>query len=206
MLAGVILLLSNLCATKLFNFFGISVDAGVIIYPLSYVIGDVLIMISPDKRIPRIILWVAFAANLMAAGVFYFAIKLPAFEGWENQEAFETIFGFAPRVILASLAAFISSGLINILAFRRLGDTKKGLFLRAFGSSAVAKAFDILIFELVAFLGVLTIEQFIVQTIFAYGIGLLLEIPLSALACALVKIFKLQPEKVVKKAEKPETT
>lgn len=204
-ISGAALLASNLAATKIFSFFGVPVDAGLFIYPLTYIIGDLILMICSNeeklRRFPKMVVWTSMLVNLAIMGILYMTIKLPGFPGWENQEAYAAIFGFMPRIVIGSLAGYLTSNLVNIVAFKRIRSTKQKqevnedgkiviyeketLFSRAYGSSVIAKIFDVVIFEIIAFAGVLPLGKFIVQMIFAYGLGLLAELPLSVLACAI---------------------
>lgn len=197
--SGVVLLVSNLLATKIFSFFGIPMDAGVLVYPLTYIVGDLALMVAKedDDRTPKTIIITSFAVNMLVAIMFFIAILLPAYPGWENQEAFQTIFGTAPRIIVGSLLGFLISNFINLKMFRKIDGNEveseklsfSKLFKKAFGSSAIAKVFDVFVFEFVAFIGILPIADFFLQAGFAYVVGMALEIPLSALTCFIYRKF-----------------
>lgn len=179
--AGV-LLISNLSAVKLWNFFGIAVDGGVVVFPLSYIIGDLIVEFY-GKKIAKHIILAGFLVNIIAVIVFYIVIALPAYEGWEMQEALASVLGFAPRIILGSLIAYVCSNLFNNYVFTRMKNGK-GIFAssfiaRAIGSSAVAHLIDSSIFETIAFLGVLSFNEFLAQASFAYVIGICFELLLS---------------------------
>lgn len=176
------LLISNLAAIKLWNLFGIAVDGGLVLFPLSYVVGDLTVEFL-GKETSRKILMAAFAVNIMAAIVFYIVIALPAYPGWELQEAYAAVLGFSPRIIAGSLLGYLSSGLLNNHLFERMkrsnGVFARSFIARALGSSVVAHIVDSAIFETVAFFGVLPLPEFLMQMVFAYFLGMLFELILS---------------------------
>lgn len=189
-LASGILLISNLAAVKLWDFWGIAVDGGVVIFPLSYILGD-LVMEVFGRKIGRQIIWVSFGVNILAVIVFLLVGFLPEFPEWRNQAAYLEILGFVPRIVVGSLMAYVCSGLINNLIFEKIRNRTGGgwLAVRTLGSSVIARFFDVIIFEVVAFLGVLPFHEFCKQVIFAYVLGIILEFlltPLTYLAVNLV--------------------
>lgn len=187
------LLISNLCAVKLWNFLGIAVDGGVILFPFTYILGDLIIEFYGQK-ISKNIIFSSFLINIMAILIFYIAIALPPYPGWNMQDSFQNILGFTPRIILGSLMAFVLSNLLNNYIFTRLKQ-RKGIFERVFiaralGSSAFAHLIDSFIFETIAFLGVLSFNEFLIQAGFAYILGLILEIILSPIEMIIQKHLK----------------
>lgn len=189
-LASGVLLISNLAAVKLWDFWGIAVDGGLIVFPLSYVLSNVVMEVF-GRKIGRQIIWVSFGVNLLAAIVFLLVGFLPEFPEWGNQVAYLTILGFAPRTVTGSLSAYVCSGLVKNVVFEKIRNHTWGgwLAVRTLGSSVVARFFDVMIFEVVAFLGVLPFYEFCKQAIFAYVLGIILEFlltPLTYLAVNLV--------------------
>ena len=185
-LAAGILLISNLVATKLWEFCGIAVDGGIILFPFSYVLGDVIVEIFGRKKANRIV-WTSLGLNVLAVGVFMIVGALPPYPGWEGQDAYMQILGFVPRIVTASLVAYVASQLLNNLVFEKIKQKtgKKWLGLRAIVSSVLGRAVDSAIFETIAFIGVLSFGEFIGQATFAYFAGMTLEvllIPITYLA------------------------
>lgn len=176
------LLISNLAAIKLWDFFGIAVDGGVIVFPITYIIGDLIVEFY-GKRIAKIVILAGFIMNMIAIVVFYIVIALPAYEGWELQDAYASVLGFTPRIIIASLIAYVCSNLLNNVIFTKMkqgeGVFAKSFIARALGSSAFAHLIDSGIFETIAFLGVLPFHDFLAQASFAYILGMGLELVLS---------------------------
>ena len=188
-MSATILLLSNLAATKIFSLLGIPVDGGVIIYPISFILGDLIVEKYGQKRANRIIYWSALM-NVVAMAILLVVKILPPYESWHNQNAFETILGFAPRVMLGSVLAFVASGLVNNFSFIEY-KKKGGKFIsRAILSSLIAKVFDVMIFEMVAFLGILPFKDFLLQMLFAYVVSIAIEIVCSPLTSLIATKMK----------------
>lgn len=187
------LLISNLAAIKLWDFFGIAVDGGVVVFPLTYIIGDLIVEFY-GKRIAKSIILAGFLINILAIVVFYIVIALPAYDGWDMQNAYASVLGFTPRIIIGSLLAYVCSNLFNNFIFMKLKE-RNGIFAtsfiaRALGSSAFAHIVDSFIFETIAFLGVLSFHEFIAQAIFAYVIGISFEVIFSPVEAGIAKSLK----------------
>lgn len=179
--AGV-LLISNLSAVKLWNLFGIAVDGGVVVFPLTYIVGDLIVEFY-GKKVARHIIVAGFLVNIIAMVSFSIVIALPAYPGWDMQEAYARVLGFAPRIIIGSLTAYVCANLFNNYIFTRLkngsGIFAASFIARALGSSAFAHIADTLIFETIAFFGVLPWTQFLMQAGFAYVLGIGFEVVLA---------------------------
>lgn len=176
------LLISNLCAIKLWNLGGIAVDGGVVLFPVTYIIGDLIVELFGQKT-ARSIIYAGFLVNVIAVVVFYIVIALPPYPGWEMQDAFASVLGFSPRIIAGSLCGYLGSNLLNTHLFTKMRNGE-GLFARSFiaralGSSVFAHIIDSAVFETIAFVGVLPFNEFLAQAVFAYVLGLILEIVLS---------------------------
>lgn len=187
------LLISNLAAVKLWDFFGIAVDGGIVLFPLTYIIGDLIVEFY-GKKIAKNIIFAGFLMNIIAIIVFYIVIALPSYDGWNMQDAYASVLGFTPRIIIASLIAYVCSNLSNNYIFTKLKNGK-GIFAtsfiaRALGSSTFAHMIDSAIFETIAFLGVLPFSAFLAQAGFAYILGIGLEIILSPIEALLAKKLK----------------
>lgn len=187
-------MISNLAAVKLWDFFGIAVDGGIVVFPLSYIIADLIVEFY-GKKIADNIIFSGLLINIAAIFVFYLVLALPAYPGWDMQSSLNDVLSFTPRIIIGSLAAFACSNLLNNDLFIRLKD-KNGIFkdsfiVRALASSAFAHFIDCAIFEVIAFFGVLSINEFIMQLVFAYILGFGLELCLSFIEVWIAK--KLRP-------------
>lgn len=187
------LLISNLAATKLWDFFGVAVDGGLLVFPVTYIIGDLIVEFY-GKKIAREVVYAGFVVNIIAILVFYCVILLPAYPGWTMQEAYASVLGFTPRIILGSLIAYLTSNLLNTTLFVKLkngnGIFARSFIARALGSSVFAHFVDSMIFETIAFIGVLSMKEFLLQAIFAYVLGMLFEAILSPVEILIAKYLK----------------
>lgn len=128
--------------------------AGILFFPLSYVIGDVLTEVYGYARARRVI-WAGTAAVLFMAFMSWVVVALPPAPDWTNQAAYETIFGQVPRIVLASVCAFWAGEFVNSYVMARMKIWTKGrhLWSRTIGSTVVGQGVDSLIFYPLAFLG-----------------------------------------------------
>ena len=163
------LLISNVIASKQVLLpFGIVMTGAVFIFPLTYILSDVFSEVY-GYRWSRLTAYMGFAANLFMVIIFSLVIITPAPSFWTNQEAFQTVLGNTPRILFASLSAFMIGDLINDRVFKRMKEKHptdhKGFGWRAIISSFVGEVIDSLIFLPIAFLGQLPINNLVVMLI-----------------------------------------
>ena len=157
-LAGVFvtaLVVSNIIAVKLVEVSGRVFPAGLVIFPLAYLLGDVLTEVYGIRAARRVI-WLGFACNLLALGAIQAAIHLPAADFWkQNQSAYDQILGTTWRLFLASLAAYVVGELTNayVLAVMKGATGGRWLWTRTIGSTIVGEGLDSAIFITIAFAG-----------------------------------------------------
>tara|TARA_Y100000815_G_scaffold225873_1_gene213553 strand:- start:2147 stop:2890 length:744 start_codon:yes stop_codon:yes gene_type:complete len=127
--------------------------AGILFFPVSYVIGDVLTEVYGYARARRVI-WAGFAAVLFMALMSWVVVQLPPAPDWENQAAYEVIFGQVPRIVLASMVAFWCGEFVNSYVMAKMKVWTKGrhLWMRTIGSTIAGQGVDSLIFYPAAFL------------------------------------------------------
>lgn len=155
-----ILLLSNLVGASKPSFVTLpsgaqwSFGAGVLFFPISYVIGDVLTEVYGYARARRVI-WTGFAALAFMAFMAWVVVRLPPAQGWPGQEAYEFVFGNSWRIVLASMIAFWVGEFANsfVLAKLKVWTDGRHLWLRTIGSTFVGQGLDSLIFYPLAFYG-----------------------------------------------------
>jgi uncharacterized integral membrane protein (TIGR00697 family) len=155
-----ILLLSNLIGAAKPSYVTLpdgsqwSFGAGVLFFPVSYIIGDVLTEVYGYANARRVI-WTGFAALLFMAFMAAVVVALPPAEGWPGQEAYEMVFGNSWRIVLASMTAFWAGEFANSFVMARLKVITEGrmLWLRTIGSTVVGQGLDSLIFYPLAFYG-----------------------------------------------------
>ena len=151
-----ILLLSNVIgAAKVATLGGWEFGAGILFFPLGYVIGDVLTEVYGYARARRCI-WVGFSALLFMAFMSWVVVSLPPAPGWTGQAAYESVFGQVPRIVFASIIAFWAGEFVNsyVLARMKIWTQGKHLWSRTIGSTIFGQGVDSLIFYPLAFWGV----------------------------------------------------
>ncbi len=133
--------------------------AGILFFPLSYVIGDILTEVYGYARARRCI-WVGFAGLLFMAMMSWVVVALPPHESWGGQAAYESVFGQVPRIVFASIVAFWSGEFVNsyVLARMKIWTEGKKLWTRTIGSTVLGQGVDSLLFYPLAFLGVFETE------------------------------------------------
>lgn len=154
----VVLLLSNIVAVKpvrLFNFLHLDLDGGTLLFPISYIFGDVLVEVYGYARSRRVI-WMGFGFNLLAAALFWVIVLLPPSPEWPMQDAFAMILGQTPRIVMGSLIAFWCGEFANSYVMAKMKIWTGGQFLwtRTIGSTVVGQAVDTILFQTIAFAGV----------------------------------------------------
>ena len=151
-----ILLISNLAGTKLIAFGSIITDGGAILFPISYILGDVLTEIYGYKYARRAI-WVGLGVMLLAVLCFTIVRYMPPAPEYTAQASYEAVLGFFPRIVAASLAAFLTGSFLNSFVLAKLKVKTKGkkLWLRLIGSTVVGELCDTVVFAFVAFGGIL---------------------------------------------------
>ena len=174
------LLISNIIAAKQFQLpFGITMTGAVLIFPITYILSDLFSEVY-GYRWSRITCYTAFAMNIVMAIVFALAIATPAPGYWQNQEAFQTVLGNTPRILGASLLAFIAGDFINDRVFRRMKakypDTHKGFGSRSILSSIAGAIVDSAIFITVAFIGQMPNDVLVIMGITQVALKLLYEL------------------------------
>lgn len=186
-----LLLISNIGAVKLIDISGLVFDGGAILFPLTYVVGDVLTEIYGLQRARRAI-FTALALQALAAGTFWAVTVLPPADGWNMQEAYASVVGFVPRIVFASLCAFIVGELLNsyVLVWIRRRTQGQKLWLRLIGSTVVGEFADTLVFCTVAFFGVITGAEFLNYVITGYLYKTLLEVLLLPITYRVVAYLR----------------
>jgi len=148
------LIVSNVVAVKIADFGGHYLDSGNIVFPVSYILGDVLTEVYGYRQARRII-WSAFLANALAVTAIVTAGQLPAAPFWEDQEAYDAILGQAWRIVAASFVAFLVGEFANSMVLARLKVATRGrfLWLRTIRSTVIGQGLDSAVFITIAFAG-----------------------------------------------------
>ncbi len=151
-----VLLISNVASTKILLLGPFTFDGGTLLFPLSYIFGDILTEVYGFKASRRVI-WTGFGCALLMSVVFIVVGKLPPAEGWEHQDAFRAILLYTPRIVIASLIAYFAGEFTNSTILAKMKIWTKGRFLwtRTIGSTLAGEGVDTILFVLIAFVGTL---------------------------------------------------
>jgi uncharacterized integral membrane protein (TIGR00697 family) len=145
---------ANIISVKMISLGPFIVFAGVFIFPLSYIIGDVLTEVY-GYRIARRVIWLGFACNLIFVIFAWIGQILPAASGWEMQEGYESILGYTPRLLFASVCGYLVGEFANsyILAKMKIFTKGRWLWSRTIGSTIVGEGLDTAVFATIATVG-----------------------------------------------------
>jgi uncharacterized integral membrane protein (TIGR00697 family) len=148
------LITANITAVKLVHVFGLVVPAAIIIFPISYIAGDVLTEVYGYRQ-ARVVIWLGFLCNLVTVIAIWLGQVLPAASFWDGQAAYERILGYTPRLLLASFLAYLVGEFANafVLAKMKIATRGRWLWTRTIGSTLVGQALDSLVFITLAFVG-----------------------------------------------------
>ena len=173
-----VLLISNIASAKIVQFGFLTFDGGTLLFPLSYIFGDILTEVYGYDR-SRKVIWLGFAAAILMSITFMAVGALPPAAEWTSQAAYDQILGFTPRIVLASLIAYFAGEFSNSFTLAKLKIKTQGrhLWVRTIGSTLVGQVVDTLIFSLIAFSGVipgsLLVTLIISNYVFKCGVEIL---------------------------------
>lgn len=193
----VALVVSNIITSKQVLLpFNITMTGAVFIFPITYILSDLVSEVY-GYRWSRLTCYFGFAANLFAALVFSAVIQSPAPSYWQNQEAFQTVLGSTPRVLVASLLAFVIGDFVNDQIFARMKrkypDSIKGFGARAIFSSLMGELVDSLVFLPLAFWGLMPVPTLVIMTLSQVVIKTgyeLVILPFTTIAVKLVSRYE----------------
>jgi uncharacterized integral membrane protein (TIGR00697 family) len=153
------LITANIIAVKLVNILGLIVPAAVIIFPISYIFGDVLTEVYGYAASRRVI-WLGFFCNLLAVVAMWIGGFLPAASFWQGQSAYDTILGYTPRLLAASFIAYLIGEFANSFVLARMKVATRGrwLWTRTIGSTLIGEGLDSLFFMSIAFVGTIPLD------------------------------------------------
>jgi uncharacterized integral membrane protein (TIGR00697 family) len=186
-----VLLISNVASTKILSIWKFTFDGGTILFPLSYIFGDILTEVYGFRRSRRVI-WLGFIAALMMSLTFYVVQLLPPAAGWQYQDDFSHILGFVPRIVLASLVAYFAGEFTNSFTLSRLKIVTRGRFLwiRTITSTLIGEGLDTLLFCMIAFYGTLPLPVLISVILSNYIFKCSVEILFTPFTYIIVNFLK----------------
>lgn len=190
----VVLLLSNIVAVKpvrILDFLRLDLNSGTLLFPISYIFGDVLVEVYGYARSRRVI-WMGFGFNLLAALLFWVIVMLPPSPEWQMQEAFAMILGQTPRIVAGSLIAFWCGEFVNsyLMAKMKIWTGGRYLWTRTIGSTMLGQAVDTVLFQTIAFAGVWDTGLLLRVIVWNYTAKVLYETLATPLTYAVVGFLK----------------
>ena len=190
-LFNVCLIAANLLETKVIQIAGITATAGLIVFPVSYIINDCIAEVWGFKK-TRLIIWSGFASNFLVIAFAQLATSLPAAPYWEGEEAFNFVFGLAPRIAVASLLAFLIGSFLNayVLSKMKLASHGRHFSLRAVLSTLVGESADSLIFFPIAFGGLIPLSELFVMILTQAVLKSAYEVIILPLTVRVVRYIK----------------
>jgi len=190
-----VLLISNIASTKILIFWKFTFDGGTLLFPLSYIFGDILTEVYGYRRSRRVI-WVGFFCAGLMSLVLMLVTALPAASDWPFQEAFQNILGLTPRIVLASLVAYFAGEFSNSYLLAKLKVKTKGKFLwfRTISSTLLGEGIDTVLFVFIAFWGILPMTLLIPILISNYIFKCGVEILFTPATYKAVKFLKEKEE------------
>lgn len=186
-----LLLISNIGAVKLIEFGPFITDGGAFLFPLVYIVGDVLSEVYGLKAARRAI-FLAFCLSILASLTFWAVQSAPPADSWGNQAAFEAVLGFLPRIVLASVCGFLVGQLLNAYVLVKIKERtdERALWFRLVGSTVVGEFADTLTFCTIAFYGIITGEEFFRYLILGYFYKTALEVLLLPITYRVISLIK----------------
>ena len=162
-LFNVCLIAANLLETKVIQVGSITVTAGLLVFPISYIINDCIAEVWGFKK-ARLIIWSGFAMNFFVVALGLIAVALPAAPFWEGEQHFDFVFGMAPRIVVASLLAFLVGSFLNayVMSKMKVASGGRNFSARAIWSTVVGETADSLIFFPIAFGGLIAWPELLV--------------------------------------------
>ena len=188
------LIVSNIIAGKTFDFFSFTLPCGVIIFPVIYIVNDVLAEVYGYQKAKRVIL-LGFFMNLVAVICYNITIIMPAPAFFTNSEAFSIVLGSTFRLLVASFAAYLAGSLLNakmMVVLKKKYEDK--LFLRCIASTLVGEGLDAIIFIFIGFLGTMPLEALLLMIVAQALFKTIYEIIIYPLTRYVIGYVKRLPE------------
>ncbi|HJD76085.1 MAG TPA: queuosine precursor transporter [Bacteroides reticulotermitis] len=190
-LFNVCLIAANLLETKVIQVGGLSVTAGLLVFPISYIINDCIAEVWGFKK-ARLIIWSGFAMNFFVVALGLIAVAIPAAPFWEGEEHFNFVFGMAPRIVCASMIAFLVGSFLNAYVMSRMKVASGGrnFSVRAIWSTVVGETADSLIFFPIAFGGVIAWRELMIMMGLQIILKSMYEVIILPVTIRVVKVIK----------------
>ena len=190
-LFNVCLIAANLLETKVIQVGSLTVTAGLLVFPISYIINDCIAEVWGFKK-ARLIIWSGFAMNFFVVALGLIAAAIPAAPFWEGEEHFNFVFGMAPRIVAASLMAFLVGSFLNayVMSKMKVASQGRNFSARAIWSTVVGETADSLIFFPVAFGGVIAWKELLIMMGIQIVLKSMYEVIILPVTIRVVKAIK----------------
>ena len=190
-LFNVCLIAANLLETKVIQVGSLTVTAGLLVFPISYIINDCIAEVWGFKK-ARLIIWSGFAMNFFVVALGLIAVAIPAAPFWEGEEHFDFVFGMAPRIVAASLMAFLVGSFLNayVMSKMKVASQGRNFSARAIWSTVVGETADSLIFFPVAFGGVIAWKELLIMMGIQIVLKSMYEVIILPVTIRVVKAIK----------------
>ena len=190
-LFNVCLIAANLLETKVIQIGSLTVTAGLLVFPISYIINDCIAEVWGFKK-ARLIIWSGFAMNFFVVALGLIAVAIPAAPFWEGEEHFDFVFGMAPRIVAASLMAFLVGSFLNayVMSKMKVASQGRNFSARAIWSTVVGETADSLIFFPVAFGGVIAWKELLIMMGIQIVLKSMYEVIILPVTIRVVKVIK----------------
>lgn len=187
----VFLLISNVVASKILMLGPLAIDGGGLLFPLTYIFGDVLTEVYGFKKTRKAI-WLGLGANLLMAAVFMLVGAMPPAADWPNQDAYMAILGLTPRIVLASVTAYFIGEFVNSVVLAKLKVYTKGkmLWSRTISSTILGQAVDTTVFMFIAFYGILPWDLFVAVGLSGYILKVGVEVLFTPFTYLIINFLK----------------
>ena len=190
-LFNVCLIAANLLETKVIQVGSLTVTAGLLVFPISYIINDCIAEVWGFKK-ARLIIWSGFAMNFFVVALGLIAVAIPAAPFWEGEEHFDFVFGMAPRIVAASLMAFLVGSFLNAYVMSKMKVASRGRHFsaRAILSTLAGETADSLIFFPVAFGGIIAWRELLIMMCIQIILKSMYEVIILPVTIRVVKAIK----------------
>ena len=190
-LFNVCLIAANLLETKVIQIGSLTVTAGLLVFPISYIINDCIAEVWGFKK-ARLIIWSGFAMNFFVVALGLIAVAIPAAPFWEGEEHFDFVFGMAPRIVAASLMAFLVGSFLNAYVMSKMKVASRGRHFsaRAILSTLAGETADSLIFFPVAFGGIIAWRELLIMMCIQIILKSMSEVIILPVTIRVVKAIK----------------
>ena len=190
-LFNVCLIAANLLETKVIQIGSLTVTAGLLVFPISYIINDCIAEVWGFKK-ARLIIWSGFAMNFFVVALGLIAVAIPAAPFWEGEEHFDFVYGMAPRIVAASLMAFLVGSFLNAYVMSKMKVASRGRHFsaRAILSTLAGETADSLIFFPVAFGGIIAWRELLIMMCIQIILKSMYEVIILPVTIRVVKAIK----------------